>query len=381
MTEPGISQTPPNSAGSDNSVASDTESDESSSLAFLQASSVTRMAAIGLFALALIYTAYFAKPVLLPIFLALIFAILLLPIVRLLTRLRLPQTLSALLVVAMLGAGLTVGAVQLAGPAAEHLDLGPSVMYKIERKLTELKLPLRRARETTEKIAEMANLENDRKPQIVVVEGSLIETLANQAQSILMTSAITVVLLFFMLAAGPSTASRIVEAITQTDQRRRMKRILLEVQWKISIYLRTFTLISLALGLLTAAAMWALGMPNPLLWGVLAAVLNFLPYIGPAITAAIIASAALLNFDSWTQILMPPLAAYALTVIEGQFITPLLLGRQLTLNPILVFLAVIFWGWLWGLPGALLAVPILTVAKIMVSNLPGTPPALRAAMD
>lgn len=381
MTEPSNSLTPPTSTNPDEPAPSNAKTGEESSLAFLQASGVTRAAAISLLALALIYTAYFAKPVLLPIFLALIFTILLLPVVRLLTRLRLPQTLSALLVVATLGAGLTVGAVQLAGPAAEHLDLGPSVMYKIERKLTELKLPLRRARETTEKIAEMANLEDDKKPQIVVVEGSLVETLANQAQSILTTSAITVVLLFFMLAAGPATASRIVEAISQTDQRRRMKRILLEVQWKISIYLRTFTLISLALGLLTAAAMWALGMPNPLLWGALAALLNFLPYIGPAITAVIIASAALLNFDSWTQILMPPLAAYALTVLEGQFITPLLLGRQLTLNPILVFLTVIFWGWLWGMPGALLAVPILTIAKIVVTNLPGTPPALRAAME
>lgn len=376
MTESSIPQAQSESPGAD--VA---EAGGKSSLAFLQASSVTRAAAIGLFALALIYTAYFAKPVLLPIFLALMFTILLLPAVRLLTRLRLPQTLSALLVVSTLVAGLTVGAVQLAGPAAEHLDLGPSVLYKIERKLTELKLPLRRAQETTEKIAKMANLEDDRKPQIVVVEGSLAETLASQAQSILMTSAITVVLLFFLLATGPATAGRIVEAISQTDRRRRLKRMLLEVQWKISIYLRTFTLISLALGVLTAAAMWALGMPSPWLWGVLAAVLNFLPYIGPAITAAIIASAALLNFDSWTQILMPPLAAYALTVLEGQFITPLLLGRQLTLNPILVFLTVIFWGWLWGLPGALLAVPILTIAKIVLTNLPGTPPALRAAME
>lgn len=377
MSDPTSSPAAPNS----DSGGGKPDSGGDSSLAFLQTSSVTRAAAIGLLALAVMYTVYFAKPVLLPVFLALVFTILLLPVVRLLTRLRLPQTLSALLVVALLGTGLTVGAVQLAGPAAEHLDINSNVLYKIEQKLTDLKLPLRRARETTEKIAEMANLEGSKEQRIVIVEGSLIGALASQAQSILTTLAITVVLLFFLLAAGPVTADRIVEAIAQADQRRRLKRILLEIQWKISVYLRTFTLISLALGLLTAAAMWALGMPNPLLWGALAAVLNFLPYIGPAITAAIIASAALLNFDSWTQILMPPLAAYALTVLEGQFITPLLLGRQLTLNPILVFLAVIFWGWLWGLPGALLAVPILTIGKIVLSNMPSTPAALRAALE
>ncbi|WP_083859640.1 AI-2E family transporter [Oceanibaculum indicum] len=380
-----MSDSPPATRPAPSDTSSEATADQGveggSALAFLQASSVTRMAAIGLLILALIYTAYFAKPILLPIFLALLLTILLMPAVRLLTRLRLPQTLSAFLIVAMLGTGLAAGTVQLAGPAAEHLDLGPNVLYKIERKLAELKLPLRKAQETTEKIAEIAKLENNEGQRIVVVEGSLTETLASQAQSILTTLAITTVLLFFLLAAGPSTANRIVEAVSQADQRRRLKRMLLEVQWKISVYLRTFTLISLALGVATAAAMWALDMPSPWLWGALAAVLNFLPYIGPAITAVIIASAALLNFDSWTQILMPPLAAYALTVLEGQFITPLLLGRQLTLNPILVFLAVIFWGWLWGLPGALLAVPILTIGKIVLSNMPGTPPALRAAME
>ncbi|RKQ73369.1 AI-2E family transporter [Oceanibaculum indicum] len=380
-----MSDSPPATRPAPSNTSSEATADQGveggSALAFLQASSVTRMAAIGLLILALIYTAYFAKPILLPIFLALLLTILLMPAVRLLTRLRLPQTLSAFLVVAMLGTGLAAGTVQLAGPAAEHLDLGPNVLYKIERKLAELKLPLRKAQETTEKIAEIAKLENNEGQRIVVVEGSLTETLASQAQSILTTLAITTVLLFFLLAAGPGTANRIVEAVSQADQRRRLKRMLLEVQWKISVYLRTFTLISLALGVATAAAMWALDMPSPWLWGALAAVLNFLPYIGPAITAVIIASAALLNFDSWTQILMPPLAAYALTVLEGQFITPLLLGRQLTLNPILVFLAVIFWGWLWGLPGALLAVPILTIGKIVLSNMPGTPPALRAAME
>lgn len=380
-----MSDSPPATRPAPSDTSSEATADQGveggSALAFLQASSVTRMAAIGLLILALIYTAYFAKPILLPIFLALLLTILLMPAVRLLTRLRLPQTLSAFLIVAMLGTGLAAGTVQLAGPAAEHLDLGPNVLYKIERKLAELKLPLRKAQETTERIAEIAKLENNEGQRIVVVEGSLTETLASQAQSILTTLAITTVLLFFLLAAGPSTANRIVEAVSQADQRRRLKRMLLEVQWKISVYLRTFTLISLALGVATAAAMWALGMPSPWLWGALAAVLNFLPYIGPAITAVIIASAALLNFDSWTQILMPPLAAYALTVLEGQFITPLLLGRQLTLNPILVFLAVIFWGWLWGLPGALLAVPILTIGKIVLSNMPGTPPALRAAME
>ena len=380
-----MSDSPPATRPAPSDTSSEATADQGveggSALAFLQASSVTRMAAIGLLILALIYTAYFAKPILLPIFLALLLTILLMPAVRLLTRLRLPQTLSAFLIVAMLGTGLAAGTVQLAGPAAEHLDLGPNVLYKIERKLAELKLPLRKAQETTEKIAEIAKLENNEGQRIVVVEGSLTETLASQAQSILTTLAITTVLLFFLLAAGPSTANRIVEAVSQADQRRRLKRMLLEEQWKISVYLRTFTLISLALGVATAAAMWALDMPSPWLWGALAAVLNFLPYIGPAITAVIIASAALLNFDSWTQILMPPLAAYALTVLEGQFITPLLLGRQLTLNPILVFLAVIFWGWLWGLPGALLAVPILTIGKIVLSNMPGTPPALRAAME
>lgn len=349
-----------------------------------EAQDVTKMVGLIMLSLALMYTVYFAKPILLPVFLALLLAILLLPLVKLICQIGIPQTLGSFLVVALLTGATGVGGYQLAGPALEYLDFGPNLVLNVERKLADLKLPLQKAREASEKIAEMTNIEEkdgSQPARVVVMDKSLAETMAEHVQSTIFTGVITVVLLFFLLAEGPRTISRIVESMQVNERRRRTRRVFLEIQWKISVYLRTVTLINTALGILTAGLMWALGMPSPLLWGAMAGFLNFLPYIGPAITAGIIALVALLTFDSWTQILLPPLGFYVLTSIEGQVVTPMILGRQLTLNPILVFGTVLLWGWLWGVPGALLAVPILAIGKIIVNNLEEAPPALRAAME
>ncbi|MBU0724251.1 MAG: AI-2E family transporter [Alphaproteobacteria bacterium] len=343
----------------------------------------TKIVAMIMLALAIMYTVYFAKPILLPIFLALLLAILLLPLVKLICKIGIPQTLGAFIVVGLLTSTVTVGSYQLAGPALEYLDFGPNLGRSIERKLADLKLPLQKAREASEKIAEMAQIDQKGRqaPRVVVMQESLAETLAAHVQSSVTTGIITVVLLFFLLAEGPRSINRIVEAMELSEQRRRTKRVFLEIQWKISVYLRTVTLINIALGLLTSGLMWALGMPSPLLWGVIAGMFNFLPYVGPVITAVIIAIVSLMTFDSLLLILMPPLGFYILTAMEGQVITPMILGRQLTLNPILVFGTVLLWGWLWGVPGALLAVPILAIGKIILTNLEDVPAPLRAAME
>jgi predicted PurR-regulated permease PerM len=124
-------------------------------------------------------------------------------------------------------------------------------------------------------------------------------------------------------------------------------------------------LINTALGVVTTGLMMGLGMPNPGLWGVMAGFLNFIPYLGAAVSLMIIALVSALTFDSLLQIALPPMAFLTVTTIEGNFLTPMIVGRRLTLNPIAVFLTILFWGWLWGIPGALMAVPILAVFKIL----------------
>src|SRR5690606_35540733 len=124
------------------------------------------------------------------------------------------------------------------------------------------------------------------------------------------------------------------------------------------------------LGVATGLAMAALGVPNPALWGVLAAINNFVPYLGSLATAIVLAIVAAVTFESLGAIVAPPLVFLALTTIEGQFLTPMLLGRRLTLNPVVIFLALLVWGWLWGIPGVLMAVPLLAALKILCDHVP-----------
>src|SRR5690606_28930507 len=123
--------------------------------------------------------------------------------------------------------------------------------------------------------------------------------------------------------------------------------------------LLAISLINAGLGAVVAAVMWAIGMPNPLLWGVMAALLNYVPYVGALVGLAVVAVVALVSFDSAGTALLVPALYFACTTIEGQFVTPMLLGKRFEMNPVMVFLSIATWGWLWGVPGALMAVPLL----------------------
>jgi predicted PurR-regulated permease PerM len=141
-----------------------------------------------------------------------------------------------------------------------------------------------------------------------------------------------------------------------------------DIQRQTSRYLLTITLINAGLGVAQGIAMYFVGLPNPLLWGVMAFVLNFIPYVGALLGAGVVGLVALISFDSMTHAAVAPLVYLALTAVEGQVVTPSVLGRSLVLNPLVIFVAVMFWGWLWGVPGALMAVPLLVVLKAICDN-------------
>ena len=142
------------------------------------------------------------------------------------------------------------------------------------------------------------------------------------------------------------------------------------IQRDISSYLTAISLVNLALGFCVFLVMWFLQVPNPLLWGVLAMVLNFIPYMGPLIMMGMLCLVGILNYPTLAEALYLPLAFASLNILESQLLTPSVLGKQLSLSPAVVFLAVVFWGWLWGIPGALLAVPITVSIKVVLDNLP-----------
>ena len=142
-----------------------------------------------------------------------------------------------------------------------------------------------------------------------------------------------------------------------------------DVEGQISRYLLTIAAINVGLGIAVGLAMWALGMPTPLLWGAMATLLNFLPFIGSVIGGAVVAMVALLHFETLGTAAVVPLAYLACTTVEGQFVTPMVVGRRLRLNTAAVFVAVAFWSFLWSIPGALMAVPILVVLKVLCDNI------------
>ncbi|WP_029007834.1 AI-2E family transporter [Azospirillum halopraeferens] len=323
-----------------------------------------RVAVIGLFGLAVLYTVYFGRDVLLPIALALLLSFLLRPVVRALYRLGIPEWLGAAVVVIALSALGLLAVYTLTSPAAQWIDRMPVVLRQIEFKLGDLRDSLDRAREATRELEQIASAASDTR-EVVVRGPTLAEQFLDRTRAFLANVVIMQVLLYFFLARGRATMEALIGTMRSIDDRVHYAMVAGTVQQNIAAYLATVTLINIGLGAVTALAMWLLGMPNAGLWGTLAGVANFIPFIGAAVMAAVLALVSLLTFDSPGAILLPPLVFIAFTALEGNFITPTIVGRRLSLNPIAVFISILFWGWMWGIPGALLAVPILAVIKIL----------------
>src|SRR3546814_318229 len=205
----------------------------------------------------------------------------------------------------------------------------------------------------------------------VVVQGPNLEQvfLTNTGQLLTMM-VVTGILLFFLLANGYLFLLKTVNILPRFSDKKRAVEIGRALQVEVSRYLFTITAINIGLGFATAAVMAALGLPDPLLWGVMATLLNFIPYAGPILAAGAILLAAVATFSTPLEVFYPPLAFVVLTALEGNFITPMLLGRRLTLNPVILFASLLLWGWLWGIAGLLLAVPLLVVAKILCDHFP-----------
>lgn len=322
-----------------------------------------RVAVIGLFVMGLLFSVYFGRDVLLPIFLAFLLNLLLRPVVRGLYRLGVPEGLGAAVVVLGVATTGAVGLYTLAAPAADWVERMPRVMRELEFKLGDVRAGIERAREASRELERIAADENVR--EVVVRGPSLTEQVLNQTQAVVANVVIMQVLLYFFLARGRQSLEALIGTIRSVDDRVHVAMVAATVQQNIASYLATVTIINIVLGFATAGAMWLLGMPNPALWGTIAGVMNFIPFVGAALTTTLIFLVSLLSFEGPGTILTPPLVFIALTTLEGNFITPLVVGRRLSLNPIAVFIFILFWGWIWGMPGALLAVPILAVVKVL----------------
>jgi predicted PurR-regulated permease PerM len=335
---------------------------------------IRSLAITGLFVLALFYTLYFARAFFLPIVLAVLLDFLLSPLIRTLKRARIPEPLGAALVILALLAA-TGGAVyQLAGPAREWGSRLPASMREAESRLQKLRRPVEQVSKTAEQVEQATKVDDSKVTEVVVKGPSLSERLFGTTQTILTSLLEVIILLYFLLAAGDLFLQKLIKVLPQFRDKKKAVAIARETEASISTYLVTVTLVNLGLGLAVAAVMYLLGMPNPILWGALAAFAEFIPYLGATAMVALLSLAGLVTFEQVGQALLVPGGYLAVNLLQSQFIAPLILGRRLTLNPVAIFVGLVFWWWIWGVPGAFLAVPLIATFKIFCDHIEALAP-------
>jgi predicted PurR-regulated permease PerM len=293
------------------------------------------------------------------------------PFVRVLhQRLRIPRGLGAAVVLAALLGVVAVAASFVAEPATSWVQAIPSRLPELKARLKSFQKPLEKIRDTSEQVAQLTDLGRPAdQPVVSVRETTPAALVMYQTPAFLANVFVTGILLYFLLASGDTFLRRLVSMIPRFEDKRRAVEIAREIEARISRYLRTVTFINLGLGFAIGVAAWLVGLQNFVLWGVLAFVLNYVPYVGALVGIAATLVVSLLSFESTFHALLMPAIYLGLNVVEGNFITPLVVGRFLTLNPVMIFLSLLFWGWIWGIPGALLAVPILAAFKIVCDHL------------
>ncbi|EYD72635.1 transport protein [Limimaricola hongkongensis DSM 17492] len=324
------------------------------------------------FLLAAFTATYFARDVLLPIVLAVLLTLTLRPVVRGLQRIGIPPGVSAVLLMLAIGLGFAVAGYFLSGPIGEMAARAPQIGTEVQRKLAGLMDRLASIREVGEQVTEMADAAGatGEKMEVVVDQSGPIPSAVGSAASIGSTLVAAMILTLFLLASGDFYHRRIVEASPKLHDKKRALTIVRDVERQISRYLGAITVINAGLGVAIGIALWIIGLPMPHVWGTLAFLLNFMPFIGAIIGTVAAGAFALVSFDSVPYALLVPLSYFTLTTIEGNFVTPMLVGRRLELNIVSVFVTVAFWIWLWGVPGAVLAVPFLVVVKAVCDHVP-----------
>jgi predicted PurR-regulated permease PerM len=322
----------------------------------------------GLFVIASFYTLYFARALILPFVLALLLNFLLRPVVRALKKIKVPELAGAALVIIALLGSAGYGVIRLSGPAAEWINKTPEGLRQIESKVGFFRKPMEGVNNALEELKGIARMGAEKKPEVEIKPPGITDAVLTGTSEVIVKSSVMFILLYFLLASGDLFLRKLIKFFPNLHKKKQIVKITREVEHHTSRYLYTVTVINILTGVSIGVGMYLIGMPNPLLWGVMAGFLVFLPYIGPLIGISIITIVAFLTFDSLGRILLAPAIYIALETIQGQIVTPMVLGLRFTLNPVAIFVWLIFWGWMWGLVGAMLAFPMLTIFKILCDH-------------
>lgn len=312
---------------------------------------------------------YLARDFLLPVLVAFLLALVLGPVVRWLTRRGIPAPLSASALVIVLLVGFSTIGYLLAGPVAAIVADAPRIGAEIQEKFSVLRRPIEAISEATTQLEEIVRADKDTDQRVVVESGGVVlGYIATDASQRLAATVLSLVLLLFILASGDLFQEKLVKGLPAMSDKKRALRIARDIEHEVSRYLFTVSFINLCLGISVGIAFWILGMPSPVLWAIFAGLANFLPYVGPAIVATTSFGIAVVAFDTLGQTILPPLVFLAMTIAEGQIITPMIVGRRHALNAVVILLSIAFWGWIWGIIGALIAVPLLVTAKVVAHH-------------
>lgn len=323
----------------------------------------------GIFVLLLLSILCLAREIIIPIVLAIFLNLLLQPGLRILTRYSIPKSIAALLMIGLFCGIFFAFGYAVSGPASDWLARASEGLPKLEHELSILEKPILKLQDTGREIARLADGSGHDVRAIELQGPSLGGILFDSTRTMIAGLGTVLILLFFLLVSGELFLRRLVEIVPSLSDKKQVVAMSYEIEHSISGYLGTITLINAGVGIITGVATYFCGLPDPALWGTLAFFLNYILIVGPLTNLAILALAGFLNFDISWHALAPAGAYLAIHLVEGETFTPRLMARRLTLNPVLIVVSLVFWFWMWGIIGALLAVPFLAVFKIVCEGI------------
>jgi predicted PurR-regulated permease PerM len=310
------------------------------------------------------------REALIPLMLAVLFSLILSGIVEALRRRHVPRGVSALILLVICGTALAGAVDALWVPAQEWVQDAPRVLRDIEHRIRPARSAVLRFTDIASRASALAGSPAETRaaaPNAAATGVTPVDVLTDTGWAL--GGIVTVaVLTLLLLSAGPATLARMTAALAANWHAVHVLRTIDAIRIEVGRYYGTLALVNLTLGGATAFSMWLLHMPNPVLWGALAAVLNFVPYLGSALTLVVVSIVALVTFDSTPHVLLVAATYLSLATIEGQVVEPLVFGHRLHLNPIVVFVALWLGAWLWGVAGVLFALPALLAARVAASQ-------------
>src|SRR5450756_459991 len=319
----------------------------------------------GLFVLALLATAYVASEIVLPLIFAIILKLLLQPSLSILERWHVPRTIASLLLILTLFATIVGLGAAISGPARTWAAKLPEGIPRLEERLSFMQKPINALQLFLQQVEDFGATGPSSNATAAAQGPTLLTQLFAGTRSFASGFFTTVLLLFFLLLSGDIFMHRLVEILPRFRNKRQIVTISHQIESDVSAYLVTITIMNAALGVATGLTMWLTGVGDPILWGTVAFLLNYVPILGPALGVLIFLFAGLLTHDTLWQALLPAGLYLGFHLIEGETVTPMLVARRFTLNPVLVIISLVFWFWMWGIPGVILSVPMLAIAKII----------------